>query len=259
MREREWKWSRWKRSCASILSKFGVQLLWTTSSQPVKGAITFGGLIRHGAVVCRIVNWMGLTAYNVTSPLNIWTKFGVWLPRRFCGPPSKEENCVVSIIFFIEWTAKGVEVCWIASWNFEWWNERTWMKLKRSRWNRSWVYFLSKFCVQLPWTTSSPHVKGDYHVFSNTGFIRHGAVVCRIVNWKQLTAYNVASPLNIWTKFRVWLLWTLFWSTHHRRKLCHIYFLFYWVEGRGGVGGIVTVKCEYSTYYSSLFGPSNEL
>ena len=27
---------------ASILSKFGVQLLWTTSSQPVKGATTFG-------------------------------------------------------------------------------------------------------------------------------------------------------------------------------------------------------------------------
>ena len=48
-------------------------------------------------VVCRIVNWMGLTAYNVTSPLNIWTKFCVWLPRRLCGPPSKEENCVVSI------------------------------------------------------------------------------------------------------------------------------------------------------------------
>ena len=79
-------------------------------------------------VVCRIVNWMGLTAYNVASPLKIWTKFGVCLPRRLCGPPSKEENCVVSIIFFIEWTAKGVEVGWIANWNFEWWNERTWMK-----------------------------------------------------------------------------------------------------------------------------------
>ena len=43
-----------------------------------------------------------------------------------------------------------------------------------------WANFLSKFCVQLPWTTSSPPVKGDYHVFSNSGFIRHGAVVCRI-------------------------------------------------------------------------------
>ena len=71
-------------------------------------------------VVCRIVNWMGLTTYNVTSSLKIWTKFGVWLPR--------EENFVVSIIYFIEWTAKGVEVGWIANWNFEWWNERTWMK-----------------------------------------------------------------------------------------------------------------------------------
>ena len=50
--------------------------------------------------------------------------------------------------------------------------------------------FLSKFCVKLPWTTSSPPEKGDYHVFSDTGFIRHGAVVCRIVNWKQLTAYK---------------------------------------------------------------------
>ena len=36
--------------------------------------------------VCRIVNWMGLTTYNVTSPLKIWTKFDVWLPREenFC-------------------------------------------------------------------------------------------------------------------------------------------------------------------------------
>ena len=61
----------------------------------------------------------------------ILTKFGVWLPRTLCGPPSTEENCVVSIYgvghergyfestlhkrenfvvlfsFFIEWTAKG--------------------------------------------------------------------------------------------------------------------------------------------------------
>ena len=36
-------------------------------------------LIRHGAMVCRIVNWKGVNAYSVTSPLNIWTKFGVWL------------------------------------------------------------------------------------------------------------------------------------------------------------------------------------
>ena len=29
--------------------------------------------------------------------------------------------------------------------------------------------------------------------------------------------------------------------------------------GGGGVGGIITVKCEYSTYNSSIFGPNNEL
>ena len=33
------------------------------------------GPIRHGAMVCRIVNWKGLNAYSVTSPLNIWTNF----------------------------------------------------------------------------------------------------------------------------------------------------------------------------------------
>ena len=64
-------------------------------------------LYRHDAVVCRRVNWKGLTAYNVTSPLNIWTRFGVWLARTLCGPPSKEKSCVVSIIYSIEWTAKG--------------------------------------------------------------------------------------------------------------------------------------------------------
>ena len=42
-------------------------------------------------------------------------------------------------------------------------------------------------------------MKGDYHVLSDTGFIRHGAVVCRIVN------LIVTSPLNILTKFGVWL------------------------------------------------------
>ena len=103
------------------------------------------GFIRYGAVVCRIVNWMGLTAYNVTSPLDIWTTFGAWLSRRLCGPPSKEENCLVSIIYFIEWTAMGggcVGQIW------------------------------SNFGLQLPWPTSSPPVKGDYHVWSDTGLIR---------------------------------------------------------------------------------------
>ena len=64
------------------------------------------GSITHGAVVCRIVNLKGLNAHSVTSPLKIWTKFGVWLPRTLGGSPSKEKNCVVSIINFIEWTAK---------------------------------------------------------------------------------------------------------------------------------------------------------
>ena len=57
--------------------------------------------------------------------------------------------------------------------------------------------YLVQFGVQLPWTTSNPPVKGDYHVWSNTGFIRHDAVVCRIVNWKGLTVYNATSPSNI--------------------------------------------------------------
>ena len=61
----------------------------------------------------------------------------------------------------------------------------------------------------LAWTTSSPRVKGDFHVWSDTGSIRHGAVVCRIVNWKGLNAYSVTSPLNIWTKFDVLLPRTL--------------------------------------------------
>ena len=65
------------------------------------------GSIRHGAVVCRIVNWKGQNAYSVTSPLNIWTKFGVWLPRTLGGPPSKGKKIVVSTIYFIEWTANG--------------------------------------------------------------------------------------------------------------------------------------------------------
>ena len=91
-REHEWKWSRRKRSCANIWSKSSVQLSWTTISPPVKGDYhvwSDTGSIRHGAVVCRIVNWKGLNAYSVTSPLNIWTKFGVWLPRTLGGPPSK--------------------------------------------------------------------------------------------------------------------------------------------------------------------------
>ena len=123
MREHEWKWSRRNRSCANIWSKFSVQLPWTTISPPVKGdyQVWSGtGWIRHGAVVCRIVNWKGLNAYSVTSPLNIWTKFGVWLPRTLGGPPSKGKKCVVFITYFIEWTAKGGGgVVRVVIWNFE--------------------------------------------------------------------------------------------------------------------------------------------
>ena len=128
-------------------------------------------------------------------------------------------------------------------------HEWTW-----SRRNRSCANIWSKFSVQLPWTTISPPVKGDYHVWSGTGWI-HGAVVCRIVNWKGLNAYSVISPLNIWTTFGVWLLRTLGGPPSTGENcviLNNIYLLFYWVEGSGvcvcggsgGVGGIVTVKCE---------------
>ena len=65
------------------------------------------GSIRHGAVVCRIVNWKRLNAYSVTSPLNIWTKFSVWLPGTLGWSTLKGLNFVVSIIYFIDWTAKG--------------------------------------------------------------------------------------------------------------------------------------------------------
>ena len=56
--------------------------------------------IRHRAVVCRIVNWKGLTGCNVT---NIWTKFGVWLLWTLFGRPSTVENCVKYIFYSIEW------------------------------------------------------------------------------------------------------------------------------------------------------------
>ena len=110
---------------------------------------------------------------------------------------------------------------------------------KWSRRNRSRANIWSKFGVQLPWTTISPPVKGDYHVWSDTGSIRHGAVVCRIVNWKGLNAYSVTSPLNIWTKFGVWLPRTLggWWSTLKRIKFCRIYYLFYCVDREGGGRG----------------------
>ena len=106
MREHKWKWSHRNRSCANIWSKFSVQLPWTTISPPVKGDYhvwSDTGWIRHGAVACRIVNWKGLTGCNVTSPLNIWTKFGVWLLWTLFGRPSTGEHCVKYIFYSIEW------------------------------------------------------------------------------------------------------------------------------------------------------------
>ena len=95
-------------------------------------------LIRHGAVMCRIVNWEGLNAYNVTSPLNILTKVGAWLPRTICGTPPKGENCVLSIIYFIEWTAKGgggrlnsyMKFCMVKRENVNE-NDETWIEVGR--------------------------------------------------------------------------------------------------------------------------------
>ena len=199
MREHEWKWSRRNRSRANIWSKFGVQLPWTTSSPPVKGDYhvwSDTGSIRHGAVVCQIVNWKGLNAYSVTSPLNIWTKFGVWLPRTVGGPPLKDKILSYPLFILLSEPRSGVELLYEIV-NSET-REHEW---KWSRWDKSWANVWSKSGVQLPWTTSSPPVKGDYHVWSDTGSIRHDAVVCRIVNWKGQNACNVTSPLNILTKF----------------------------------------------------------
>ena len=122
MREHEWKWSHRNRSYANIWSKFRVQLLWTTSSPPVKGDYHVWSdtcSIRHGAVVCRIVNWKGLNAYSVTSPLNIWTKFGVWLPRTLDGPPWKgKENVSYLLFILLSGPRRGRGVVRIVIWNF---------------------------------------------------------------------------------------------------------------------------------------------
>ena len=93
--------------------------------------------------------------------------------------------------------------------------------------------------MQLPWTTISPPVKGDYRVWPDTGSIRHGAVVCRIVNWKGLNAYSVTSPLNIWTKFGVWLP-RILGDPPIRINFCRIYYLFYCVDREGG-GGVFRI------------------
>ena len=114
MREHEWTWSRRNRSCANIWSKFSVQLPWTTISPPVKGDyhVWSGTGWIHGAVLCRIVNWKGLNAYSVISPLNIWTTFGVWLLRTLGGPPSTGENCVIlNNIYLLFYWVEGSGAC----------------------------------------------------------------------------------------------------------------------------------------------------
>ena len=210
MREHEWKWSRRNRRCANIWSKFSVQLPWTTISPPVKGDYYVWSetcWIRHGAVACRIVNWKGLNAYSVTSPLNICTKLVYGFLGHLVVHPQKEKNCVVSIIYLIEWTAKGGGRG--SNCNMKFWVEK-WGNMNDSGPARiEVVQIFGQFSVQLPWTTISPPVTGDYHVWSDTGSIRHGAVVCRIVNWKGLNAYSVTKSLNIWTTFGVWLPRTL--------------------------------------------------
>ena len=90
--------------------------------------------------------------------------------------------------------------------------------------------------MQLPWTTSSPPVKGDYHVWSDTGWIRHGAVVCWIVNWKGLNAYSVTRPLKYLDQIWCMASFDTCWSTLKRIKLCRIYYLCYSVDREGGGG-----------------------
>ena len=108
--EHEWKWSCWNRSRLNIWSKIGVKLPWISSSPLVKGDChvwSNTGFIRHGAVTCRILNCEGLTAYNVTSPLDNWTKFSVWLPLTLCGPPSKGDNISYLLSFVLSGPQEG--------------------------------------------------------------------------------------------------------------------------------------------------------
>ena len=45
-----------------------------------------------------IINWKGLKVLNLRSPLIIWTKLGLWLPRTLFGRTSTGENCVLSTL-----------------------------------------------------------------------------------------------------------------------------------------------------------------
>ena len=162
----------------------------------------------------------------------------------------------------------------IIYWEHEW---------KWSCWNRRWANIRSKSGVQLPWTTSSPSVKGDYHVLSNTGWVRYGAVVCRIINWKRLKAYNVRSSLNIWTKFGNDFPGPFLVDPPQEKIVSHLFsILLSGGSGEGGGGGstemllwIVNIQhitvhysdqimnCKlwivnWKTDYSLLFGPNNE-
>ena len=84
-------------------------------------------------------------------------------------------------------------------------------------------------------------MKGDYYVWSDTGSIRHGAVVCRIVNWKGQNAYSVTSPLNIWTKFGVWLPRTLGGPPPKGKKLSYPLFILLSGPRMGGGGGLLPI------------------
>ena len=87
-----------------------MQLLWTTSSPSVEGdwprsLVWYWQYKTWRSNVSN--NKMELEAYNVKISSNIRTKrFGVSLPRTLFGRPSTGENCVVSIIYSIEWTGK---------------------------------------------------------------------------------------------------------------------------------------------------------
>ena len=78
-----------------------------------------------------------------------------------------------------------------------------------------------------------------------------------IINWKGLKVYNVRSPLDISTKLDFWLPRALCGRPSTSEKC--VISIFYSIELRGRwVGRIFTVNSEYSTYYSSLFGPNNK-
>ena len=156
-------------------------------------------------------------SWSMASTNNLWST----LKRR--------KVCPIYYLFYCVTAKGGVRL------NFK---MKFWM-VKRKNVNEmgtSLANIWSKFGKQLPWTTSSPPVKEDFHVWSNTGFIRYGAVVCRIVSWKELMAYNVTTSLKS-GPYSMFLFPRHLCSTVHRRRLCHIYYLF-WGGPRKGVGEV---------------------